>query len=98
MRAAGLLGVMLLIQAGCHKPVPTRDVPVESERIELRVAAPGMDPAQVEAEIVKPVEAAVLSTPGLRHVTAEAGEAHARLWLEVDAAQRDAVLTDVRAR
>src|SRR5690242_7951568 len=99
MRAAGLLGVMLLIQAGCHKDVPAaRDVPVESERIELRVAVPGMDSAQIEAEVVQPVEAAVRSTPRLRHVTAEAGDAHARLWLEVDPGQRDAVLTDVRSR
>jgi Cu/Ag efflux pump CusA len=102
VRAGGHLGlVAILIGLGCHKPdVVTRDVPqvIESERIELRVAALGMDPAQIEALVVRPIEAGVISTPRLRHVTAEAEDAQARLWLEFEPGHRDAVLIDVRAR
>jgi multidrug efflux pump subunit AcrB len=103
VRAAGLLGVSFLLiqlsQVGCHKAEPAPEVPpVESERFEVRVVAPGMDSAQIEAQVVQPIEAALLSTPSLRHVTSEAAEAHARLWLEFPADQRDAVLTAVRAR
>jgi multidrug efflux pump subunit AcrB len=96
------LGIVLaLIGAGCQKDgAANSDAAreVESEQIELRIAAPGMDPAEVEAQVVQPIEAALTSTPGLRHVTAEADDAQARVWLELDPTQHDAVLTEVRTR
>lgn len=90
--------MLMLIEAGCHKSEPAQGVAVESEWIELNVAGPGMGPAEIEAQVVQPIEEAMLSTPGLRHVTAEAGEAHARVWLEFEAGQTDAALNDVQAR
>jgi multidrug efflux pump subunit AcrB len=107
VRAPGYLGIFLtLIGTGCPKPDATTpdaassDAAREasSEWIELRVAAPGMEPAQIETQVLQPIEVAVLSIPRLRHLTAEANKAHARLWLELEPGQRDAVLTDIRAR
>lgn len=96
-----VLAALAMIAAGCGKPdVVTRDVAraVQSERLELRVAAPGMDPAQIETEVVRPIETALLGTVKLRHLTVEADDGHARLWLELEPGQRDAAMTDVRAQ
>lgn len=100
MAAAALIGV------GCREPDPvtrdvaTRDVAlaVGGERIELRVAAPGMDPAQIEAQVVQPIEAALRSTPRLRHVIAEADDERARVWLELEPGQREAAMLELHAR
>lgn len=93
--------ILALVAAGCHKPDPvTREVAraAERARIELRVDAPGLDPAQIEAQVVSPIEAALRSTPGLRHVTAEADDVHARLWLELEPGQHDAAMLELRAQ
>jgi multidrug efflux pump subunit AcrB len=91
--------VLALIGAGCQKgdvPKPHVAPQLESERIEVRVAAPGMDPAQIEAEVVLGIEAAVFATTRLRSVTAEAGDAHARVWLAFEPGQQDATLNYIR--
>jgi multidrug efflux pump subunit AcrB len=92
---------LALIQVACNKPdVVTRDVQPEreSEWIELRIGASGMDPEQIEAQVVQPIEKAMSSTPRLRHVTSEADDAQARVWLEFEPGHRDAVLGEVRER
>jgi multidrug efflux pump subunit AcrB len=97
-----VLGMVLaLLGAGCQKgdvPKPDMVPVVEIERIELRVAAPGMDAVQIEAQVVQPIEAALSSTPDLRTVTAEVGDAQARLWLEFEAGQHDAAMIELRTR
>ena len=92
---------LMLLTAACHKPdAATRDAAqaIARERIEILIAAPGMGPAQIESQIVQPIEVAVSSTPSLRHITAEADEARARVWLELEPGQREAAMVDLRAR
>lgn len=96
----------MLIGASCSKAdeaprdeATRRETPaIAREWIELRVEAPGMDPAQIETLVVRPIEAVVRSAPRLQHVIAEAGDGRARLWLAFEPGERDAVLIDLRAR
>lgn len=66
-------------------------------RVELRVEAP-LGAAQLETQVVVPIEMALRGLEGLAHVRAEIVEGRARIELELDRASYGAAMDEIRSR
>lgn len=73
--------------AGCRKPAAhDRSVAAAAPvgaRVEVQLTAPGLSAAQLEAEVLPPLEAGLRDVANLRHVNAEAAPGRARVELEL---------------